>query len=195
MEQSSASTLSRALGVALPVAAVAVVALAFLLPPEWAPDRMASFVAGACWAAWMIWVWPQITLRADEIVVRNFVSTWHVPWGAVGAVQGGRGLRIALRDGRRINVAAVSAGEAMTEAWREGALGAEGGYFDGDARGESPLAPRVRTEADSWAREIAVRLRSVAADPAAAASRRPNVVPLVLGALAVAAVIRAILLS
>ena len=94
--------------------------------------------------------------------------TWRVPLGAISSVDGGRGLLIHLRDGRRVPVNVVSRGEAVLEGMAEGALGAENNYFTGDARGESPIAPYLRTEATEWAFRIRILMRESSAEPAAA---------------------------
>lgn len=162
---------SRWLAWLLPTTVALTLLIAIVAPAEWGAWRILVFISAFCWGSWLAWGWPQLTISGGVIEVRNVFVTWRVPLGAISSVDGGRGLLIHLRDGRRVPVNVVSKGEAVLEGMAEGALGAENYYFTGDARGESPIAPYLRTEATEWAFRIRILMREFSGELAAAVRR------------------------
>jgi hypothetical protein len=157
--------ISRWLAWLLPASVGLTLLFAIVAPADWGAWRILVFISAFCWGVWLTLGWPQLTIADGVIEVRNVFVTWQIPLGAISSVDGGRGLLIHLRNGRRVPVNVVSRGEAVLEGMAEGALGAENYYFTGDARGESPIAPYLRTEATEWAFRIRVLLREVAPQP------------------------------
>jgi hypothetical protein len=153
------------------VATLVLSALMLIDPRSW---YLVSLTATLGWFAWVLWVWPRVTVGSDDLVIRNAFTTATVPFADVASVRSGFTLHILTKSSGRVTAFGV---HGRTGMGREAVRTAQA-YSVGvtPVRRVDDLRPTIeRTQASQVADIIARRLESARNAGSARTRRRPNV--------------------